>query len=134
MPKLKTMMNLSSLLGLAGLGGDILKARIARRMMKDVAGVIALAVATGFMAGALLVGLGYLAYQALIRGGLEPNAALVVILLIVASGIYALLRKLQRKLLLLKRARVQNFPGGAAFNARIYALVDSFLDGFAGPR
>ena len=128
------MMNLSSLLGLLGLGGDILKTRIARRLMKDIAGVIAWAIATVFMAGALLVGLFWLAYRELVRFGLAPEAAFVFITVSGFFAVFALFRATRRKIRMLKTAAKKVMPGSAAFKNRVFMLADSFLDGLLEPR
>lgn len=128
------MMNLSSLLGLAGLGGDLLKVRMTRRLMKDISGVIVLAIATGFMAGALLVGLFWLAYQGLVQSGLEPFAAMVYLLVMCGLVMYALLRITTRRVRQLKLATRSAMPGSGAFNARMYSIVDGFIDGLLQPR
>ncbi len=124
-------MNLSTLLGITSLGGDLLKARMMRRLMKDIAGVIALAVATGFMAGALLIGCFYVAYQELVfSGGLDPLAATIFLMIMGLMVTYALLRMTKRKLRVLKQLRGQGFTDKADLADRMYGLADSFLDGF----
>lgn len=125
--RLKSVNHLSTLLGFASLGGDILKARFIRGLMKDIVSVVALAVATGFTAGALLIGLAYLAYQELVQAGLEPAAALVLILLIGGCLTFFLLRFTQLKLWQLRRARHQHFGYDPA--GRIAVLLESFVAG-----
>ena len=129
MPVLKSMMHLSTLLGFASLGEDVLKARIMRRLMKDIASVVALAVATGFVAGALLIGLACLAYQELIRSGISSAGAISVLIITGTCIVIYFIRVTRHKLQQLKHLRSQNFSG-ADLQDRVFLLLDNFIDGF----
>ncbi len=98
--------------------------------MKDVASVVALAVATGFTAGALLIGMGYLAYQELVQAGLDPAGALLLMLLIGACLMFFLFRITARRLSLLRQKRAQTLSGGNMAE-RMSVLMDHFIDGFS---
>src|SRR5947209_2750368 len=80
----------STLLGIAAAGTSIARTKLIQRFMHDVAGVIVLTITTGFMTGALLLGVFYIAYEGLVRFGLEPLAAQVLMTVIGALTVVLL--------------------------------------------
>ena len=127
------MNQFNRLLGITAIGASIAKARIVQRLVKDLAHIITLAIATGFMAGALLIGLFYIVYQGLTRYGLEPMAAQILVALLVAGTIaiflYVTTLRLQRLKTIPGQFIQQEFP----FSSRLNGLADSFLDGLLAP-
>ena len=124
------MNQLSKLLGITTVGVNIAKAQLVQRFVKDLSNIIALAIATGFMAGALLIGLFYIAYQGLTYYGLEPLAAQVILAFLSALTVIACLRMTSSRLRSLRTIPGQIIHGEFPLYSRLNSLVDSFLEGF----
>jgi len=120
------------LLGIATAGASIAKARLVQRFIKDLANVITLAIATGFMVGAFLIGGFYLVYQWLIRSGLDPYAAQILIGLVSAVVVLILFGMTASYLQRLRSIPGQIIQGEFPLSGRLNRLVDSFLDGLLG--
>ena len=126
------MSSIGRLLGITAVGASIAKARLIHRFVGEIASIIITAIATGLMAGALLIGGFYVAYQGLVRNGLEPFAAQVLI-----AG-FGLLTVLVLLALTFARLRsLRSIPGQIVhaefpFSSRLNNLADSFLDGLLG--
>ncbi len=125
-------LNASKLLGIAAVGASIAKARLVQRFIKDLANVITLAIVTGFIAGALLIGVFYIAYQGLTRYGLDPFAAQILIAVISAVTVLILLGMTASCLRRLKSIPGQIIHGEFPLSHRLNRLADSFLDGLLG--
>ena len=127
------MSQLNRLLGITAIGVGIAKARIVQRLVKDLAYIITLAIATGLMAGALLIGLFYIAYQGLTHFGLEPMAAQILVALLVAGTIAVFLYATTLRLRCLRTIPGQIIQEEFPFSSRLNGMADSFLDGFLAP-
>ena len=125
-------MNVSRLLGIAAVGASIAKARLVQRFVNDLANVITLAIVTGFMAGALLIGGFYIAYQGLVHYGLEPFAAQVLIAITGTLAVLILLAMTASYLRRLKTIPGQIIHAEFPLSSRLNGLADSFLDGLFG--
>jgi hypothetical protein len=124
-----TMTNLSRLLGITAVGASIAKARLVQRFINDLAGVITLAIATGCMAGALLIGGFYIAYQGLVRYGLDQFAAELLIAAFAAATVILMISRITARL-----RGMGSIPGNIIQTEfplanRLNGLVDSFIDG-----
>lgn len=127
------MANLSKILGIATVGASIVKARLVQRLIKDIASIIALAIATGLMTGSLLIGGFYVVYQVLTHYGLEPIPAQM---LVGASALLVLFLLIDRAAVKLRR--LKNIPEQIVHTefplaSRLDAIADSFLNGLFNP-
>jgi hypothetical protein len=73
--------------GLAVMGKSLIETVFYQRVLSKFAVLIMLAVVTGIMAGILAAGIFYMVYQLLVRNGLEPDVALIVIGVAVAAAL-----------------------------------------------
>jgi hypothetical protein len=126
------MSGLSKLLGITAIGASIAKARLLQRFVHDMASVITLSIATGLMAGALLIGGFYIAYQGLVRYGLEPLAAQI---LLAGAAFIALMIMLNMMRACFRR--IKSIPGQLIqpefpLPDKLNNIADSFLDGLMG--
>ena len=126
------MSKLSTLLGITAVGTSIAKARLMQRFVGDITNVITLAIATGLVIGALLIGGFYIAYQGLIRYGLDPFAAQILIAVISAITALVLLSITTSYIKRLKSIPAQLIHGEFPLSSRLNGLADSFLNGLLG--
>lgn len=127
------MGSLNKLLGITAVGATIVKARLVQRFINDLAGIITLAIATGMVTGAFLIGALYVAYQVLLHYGLDPFVGQILI-----GSVAGLLALILIRMTSLRMKRLRGIPGqiiNADFPlvSRINGLADSFLDGLMNP-
>lgn len=122
---------LEKLLGLATIGSTFASVSLLHRFLMRLAIVLALTIISALMAGALLIGLFYGLYSVLTSYGLSPDAALVVvgilILIITASLITFTMYQLRMIKNLQPSPLRSTFPGFSF----ISELGESFLEGFS---
>lgn len=123
------MNNLSRLLGITSVGVSIAKARLVHRFIGDVARIITLAIATGLVAGALLIGGFFVAYQGFVHYGLEPLPAQIFIGLLALATVLALLLTTSSRLRRLRGIPEQIVHTEFPFSRHLNTLADSFMDG-----
>ncbi len=127
---MSAMNNLMRILGITSLGASLVKAKLVQRFVGEIASVITLAIATGLMAGALLVGAFFVLYEALVHYGLEPLPAQVCVIGLALGTVAFLTKTLTDKLRGLRSIPERIVHTELPFSGHLNALADSFMEGF----
>ncbi len=130
---MKVMPMLDTLLGLAGVGTTIANVSLVRRFLSGIALVVALTAAGGVMTGIFMAAMLYALYLSLVRHGLDPVIAAVMIggfalVIIALLGTFAAMRWYQ-----LREIPNLLYPEKPFF-ARAGKIADAFMNGFIGDR
>ncbi len=119
------MSKIDGLVGISMIARLIAGNMLYRRVVTNVAAVVLMTVITGMLTGALLLGGCYAAYLALIRHGLEADAAALIIgsFMILATVICAIFT-----ILFVRKLRDALLPAPAI--PQIKRIASAFVDGF----
>jgi len=104
------------------------------RLINDIASIITLAITTGLVAGAILIGVFYAAYQALIRNGFDVLPAQLMIATFALFTLLVLVSFTSTSLGKIKRIPGQIINTEFPLTSRMNNIADSFLDGFLNAR
>ncbi len=127
----KGLLMLEKLLGLATIGSTYASLSLLHRFLVRLVAVLALTIISALMTGVLLMGLFYGLYCALISYGLVPDAAIILVgilmFVLTASLVCATISQIKKIRGLHPSPLYANLPGYSL----ISSLLESFMEGFS---